>query len=559
MEKLIRFIEKGRPFFEKVSKNRYLRALMNGFVALMPVVIFSSIFMLIAFVPNVFGFFWSDQTLEFLLAPYDYTMGFMGFVIAGTMAKSLTDSFNKDLPIDKQIVPMSTIVASLLGMLFLSTDLTETGITTDFLGTSGIMAAFVSAVVVVNMYYLFIKRNITINLPNEVPGNIASAFEDIMPFSMSIIVIYVINLITRGLTGTHFAQFIIELFQPLFKVADSYAGLIIIALAISFFWFIGIHGPSVVLPAINAIMYQNLTLNQELIQAGERAVHTLTPMVQSFIISIGGTGATFVVPYMFMWLAKSKRNKAVGKAAFIPSSFAVNEPLLFGAPLILNPVFFIPFMLAPAVNVVIYKLFVDVLQMSALSFDIPWTTPGPIGLVMSAGFVPLSFLLAAVILAVDFAIYYPFFKVYDKQILEEELENEANHVDEVEIEETSMEEVIDEAKQNERGEVGVLVLCAGGGTSRQLANSLNAGAKEFDIPLVAVGEQYGSHNDKLPNFDLVVLAPQVASNYSDVKPVTDKLNIKLAKTGGKEYISLTQDPEKSIKFVYNLLDEEDEE
>lgn len=552
MENLVNFIEKARPFFEKISNNKYLRAMMNGFIAIMPLVIFSSIFMLVAYVPNVFGFFWSDEVTAALLTPYNYTMGFMGLVIAGTIAKSLTDSFNKDLPLTKQITPISTIVASLLGVLLLSTDIIEGGITTNYLGTSGIIAAFVAAIIVVNVYNFFLTKNITINLPKEVPGNIASAFEDIMPFSTSILIIYLVDIITRYFAGSHFAQFIIELFQPLFQVADSYVGLIIIALAVSFFWFIGIHGPSVVLPAVNAIMYQNLALNQESIQAGERAVHTLTPMTNSFIITLGGTGATFVVPFMFMWLAKSKRNKAVGKAAVIPSSFAVNEPILFGAPIILNPIFFIPFLLAPVANVVIYKYFVDTLQMGALAFELPWTTPGPIGIVMGTGFAPLSVILAILLLVVSFLIYYPFFKVYDKQILEEELENKENP-DVEEVEDRSVDNLINETGESDNDEVNVLVLCAGGGTSRQLANSLNRGAEEFDVPLVAVGEQYGGHNDMLPNFDLVVLAPQVASNYDDIKPQTDKLGINLVKTGGEEYISLTQDPEGALKFVYQIL------
>lgn len=352
MQGLINMIEKARPAFEAFSRNKYLRSMMNGFVALMPIVIFSSIFMLIAYVPNVWGFYWSDSTVSLLLKPYNYTMGFFGVTIAATIAKSLVDSFNRDLPATNQINAISAMMASLLGMLMLSSNLTDTGVTTDYLGTSGIISAFVSAVIVVNIYNIFIKKHITINLPKEVPGNIASAFEDIMPFSAAIVAIYIVDMITRYFTGVHFAQFVIQLFQPLFQVADSHLGLSIIAAAVSFFWFIGIHGPSVVMPAVNAIMYFNMSLNQELVQHGSRAIHTLVPMTNDFIITLGGTGATFVVPYMFMFLAKSKRNKAVGQAAFIPSSFAVNEPILFGAPLILNPVFFIPFLGAPIVTLI---------------------------------------------------------------------------------------------------------------------------------------------------------------------------------------------------------------
>ena len=131
---------------------------------------------------------------------------------------------------------------------------------------------------------------------------------------------------------------------------------------------------------------------------------------------------------MFMWLTKSKRNKAIGRASVVPTFFGVNEPILFGAPLVLNPVFFIPFILAPIVNVWIFKFFVDVLNMNSFSIFLPWTTPGPLGIVMGTGFAFWSFVLAIVLIVVDVIIYYPFVKVYDEQILEEELGNkEANN------------------------------------------------------------------------------------------------------------------------------------
>ena len=147
-----------------------------------------------------------------------------------------------------------------------------------------------------------------------------------------------------------------------------------------------------------------------------------------FVVTMGGTGATLVVPFMFMWLTKSKRNKAIGRASVVPTFFGVNEPILFGAPLVLNPVFFIPFIFAPIANVWIFKFFVDVLGMNSFSIFLPWTTPGPLGIVMGTGFAFWSFVLAIVLIVVDVIIYYPFVKVYDEQILEEELGNkEANN------------------------------------------------------------------------------------------------------------------------------------
>ncbi len=127
------------------------------------------------------------------------------------------------------------------------------------------------------------------------------------------------------------------------QYADGYLGIALIYGAMSFFWFIGIHGPSIVEPAISAIAFLNLDANLQLVQSGEQAVNIITPGLQYFVATLGGTGATFVVPYIFMLLGKSKQNKAVGKASFIPTSFGVNEPILFGGPLVLNPIFFVPF------------------------------------------------------------------------------------------------------------------------------------------------------------------------------------------------------------------------
>lgn len=137
--------------------------------------------------------------------------------------------------------------------------------------------------------------------------------------------------------------------------ADGYLGIAIIWGAMALFWFVGVHGPSIVEPAIAAIIYANVETNLMLFQNGEQASKVLTVGMGNFVGTMGGTGATLVVPFLFMLFARSKQLKAVGKASFVPVIFAVNEPLLFAAPMILNPYFFIPFLLAPIVNVWIFK------------------------------------------------------------------------------------------------------------------------------------------------------------------------------------------------------------
>ncbi|VOE65194.1 PTS system, lactose-specific IIBC [Streptococcus pneumoniae] len=563
MNKLIAFIEKGKPFFEKLSRNIYLRAIRDGFIAGMPVILFSSIFILIAFVPNSWGFKWSDEVVAFLMKPYSYSMGILALLVAGTTAKSLTDSVNRSMEKTNQINYMSTLLAAIVGLLMLAADSIENGLATGFLGTKGLLSAFLAAFVTVAVYKVCVKNNVTIRMPDEVPPNISQVFKDVIPFTLSVVSLYALDLLARHFVGASVAESIGKFFAPLFSAADGYLGITIIFGAFAFFWFVGIHGPSIVEPAIAAITYANAEVNLNLLQQGMHADKILTSGTQMFIVTMGGTGATLVVPFMFMWLTKSKRNRAIGRASVVPTFFGVNEPILFGAPLVLNPIFFIPFIFAPIANVWIFKFFIETLGMNSFTANLPWTTPAPLGLVLGTNFQVLSFILAALLIVVDVVIYYPFLKVYDEQILEEERSGKSNDKLKEKVAanfNTAKADVIlkkagVEAAQNTiTKETNVLVLCAGGGTSGLLANALNKAAAKYNVPVKAAAGGYGAHREMLPEFDLVILAPQVASNFEDMKAETDKLGIKLAKTEGAQYIKLTRDGKGALAFVQEQFD-----
>lgn len=564
MDKLIIFIEKGKPFFEKLSRNIYLRAIKDGFISSMPAVLFSSIFILIAAVPNIFGFKWSDEQLAFILKPYNYSMGILALLVAGTTAKSLTDSVNtRSMEKTNQINYMSTFLAAVVGLLILAADPIEGGFANGLLGTRGLLTAFLAAFITVNIYKVCIKNNVTIRLPEEVPPNIAQVFKDVIPFALSVLSIYGLDLIVRNIFGTNVAESVGKILAPLFSATDGYIGLAIVFGAYAFFWFVGIHGPSVVEPLIVAISYANIEANVQLVQAGMHADKILNPVTQTFVVTMGGTGATLVVPFMFMWLCKSKRNRIVGRASVVPTFFGVNEPILFGAPIVLNPIFFIPFVTAPIINVWIMKFFVDVLQMNSFSIILPWTTPAPIGIVMGTALAPLSFVLAITLIIIDTLIYYPFVKVYDHQILEEERkgnssselkEKVAANFNTAKADAILEKAGVDAAQNTITEETNVLVLCAGGGTSGLLANALNKAAAEYNVPVKVAAGGYGAHREMLPEFDLVILAPQVASNFEDMKAETDKLGIKLAKTEGAQYIKLTRDGKGALAFVQEQFD-----
>lgn len=557
MNGLIKQIEKGKPFFEKLSRNIYLGAVRDGFLTAMPAILFSSIFILIAAVPEIFGFNWPDAVSTWLWKVYGYSMGVVGLLVSATAARCLAESMNRKLPKNKVINTASVMLASIVSFLLLSVTQVDGNFSTTYMGTKGLLASFVAAFITVNMYKLCVLKDITIKMPKEVPGTISQTFRDIFPFSFAVMAAVVLDLLVHYIFNMSFAEAIIMLLQPLFTAADGYLGIAIIWGAMALFWFVGVHGPSIVEPAIAAIIYANVETNLKLFQEGQHAANVLTVGLGNFVGTMGGTGATLVVPYILLLFAKSKQLKAVGKASFIPVSFAVNEPLLFAAPIILNPYFFVPFLLTPMVNVCIFKFFVDVLDMNSFMYVLPWATPAPIGLILGTGMGVLSIILALVLIAVDFVIYLPFCKAYDDLLVEQEsirAKEESQATEAIETpaithQTTKDPESIPTPSLVTDKEINVLVLCAGAGTSAMLANALTEGAEAYHQPIHAQAGAYGSHYDIMQDYDMVVLAPQVNSYYEDIKADTDRLGIKLIATKGAEYIGLTRNPKAAIDFV----------
>ncbi|WP_338712810.1 lactose-specific PTS transporter subunit EIIC [Lacticaseibacillus paracasei] len=570
MDQFQKRIEKLRPVFEKIAANAYISAIRDGFIAAMPIILFSSVFLMIAYVPNAWGFFWPKGVENNLMLAYNYSMGLLALFVAGTTAKNLTDTKNIQLPKTNQINPISVIMAAMISFFILAALPLKTGSDMTYMGTQGLIAAYLVGLIIPNIYYVCIKNNITIKLPPQVPGNISQTFKDVIPMAASVTTFWAVTIGFKTFTGTNLPKFIIQVLSPLFKASDSYLGLALIAGAMAFFWFCGVQGPSIVSPAVTPIMIANTAANLQLYQAGQHASHVLAYNTMDFVMNFGGTGSTFVLAYLMLLFARSKQLKATGKAAFIPGTFSVNEPVLFGTPIIMNPIFFLPFILTPILNIWMYKFFVTTLGMNSIMYTMPWTLPGPIGLPVATGFAPLSFVLVALMLVVDIALYLPFLKVYDLQLVAEEAETAAqeaaasvagNGTQVVQAATDAIGEpaaalaggsdvTIDESKTNGLSKpTNVLVLCAGGGTSGILANALNKLAEERKIPLQATARAYGQDMDLIEDMDLVILAPQMDSQKGNLKKITDKYGVTMVTTTGREYIQLTQDGDKALKFV----------
>ncbi|RMC42395.1 PTS lactose transporter subunit IIB [Lactobacillus sp. ESL0233] len=578
MKVVIKQIEKAQPIFQKIAANKYLRAVRDGFIALMPIIIFSSIFLLIANVPLIWHFAWPVKVANALNMFYNMSMGVLALMASSSVAKALTDSLNLDLPKIAQIPTIGVQFTAQISFILVAVDtltdkLNNIYFAISMIGTKGLICAFLVAFIVPNVYYVCFKNHITIKLPSAVPQNIASAFENIIPFAISTGFFWVFSLVFRALTGTNLAAWIIQVLSPLFTAADGYVGLAIVYGAMAFFWFIGIQGPSIVEPAVTAIYLSNVESNLTAWKAGNiaGANHILAQGTQYFVATLGGTGATLVITLMFAFWAKSKGLKAVGRAASIPVLFGVNEPILFGAPLILNPVFFIPFILTPIVNVWLFKIFVDIFHMPGFIYNLPWTTPGTLGLIMGTGFSIVAIVLSIVLLVVDTVMYYPFFKAYDIQKCNEEKQHaeedqndanstavishneetagEVNTINDGQTAKAGLSSKIPLSKTKDGKELNVLVLCAGGGTSGILAKALNKLASENSLPLSVAATSFGSHHDLLSGMDIVILAPQMHAMKDELEKECKQNNAKMITTTGKQYINMTQHADKCLDLI----------
>lgn len=571
--------DKLKPGFEAIAANKYVSAVRDGFIACMPIIIFSSIFMMIAYVPNAWGFYWPDNVTNTLLIAYNYSMGLLALFVAGTTAKNLTDSKNLDLPKTNQINPVAVIIAAEISFIILSIVPLKTGVDLTYLGTQGLICAYIVGLIVPNIYYVCIKNNITVKLPPQVPGNIAQSFKDLIPLGASITAFWIAGFLFKAATGTVLPRWIINVLSPVFQASDTYIGLCIIAGAMAFFWFCGVQGPSIVSPAVTPIMIANTAANLVQYQAGAHVSHVFAQNAMDYVMNFGGTGSTFIIAYVLVIAAKSAQLKAVGKAAIVPASFSVNEPVLFGLPIIMNPIFLVPFLITPMVNISLFKFFVTTLGMNGMMYYLPWTVPAPIGIVAATGFAPLSFVFVGLILVLDVLIFLPFFHQYDKQLVAEELakkqELEAKNklaldgdtgmtVANVSVEMPASSETNTDDTETatpplhgeeyfKNNEVDVLVLCAGGGTSGILANALNKLSKERGLKLSATARAYGQDMDLIQNMNMVILAPQMESMKENLQKITDKYGVKLVTTTGRQYIELTNNGDMALDFVESNL------
>ena len=409
----------------KIANNRYLMAIRNGMSVIIPLVIIGSCFTILLNFPvdswKTFIAPWASK----LSVVSQFTMDFMAIFAVIGIVSSLCDVY--------KINKVST--SALAVTAFLITTVTPVTITPiaakaanlsasgNFLpmvnfGSKGLFTAILISIFTVEVVRFFVVKKLVIRMPNGVPEAVIYSFMTLIPGIFVILVVWTLH-VALGFDVTTFLQWV---FSPIQAFAgNNLLSVIIPILVIMIVWIFGIHGMIIATPLLSPFWVKNLSANVAATTAGHAIPNFMTEQFFQWFVWMGGAGATLGLTILLVFKSKSTFCKQMGRYTIIPGIFNINEPLLFGMPMIMNPYFALPMILAPLTAGFITYVAMQVLHL--ISFPIalvPWTLPAPIGALMATGFDWRAAVLAIFNILVTAIIYYPFFRAFDKKMLEQE-------------------------------------------------------------------------------------------------------------------------------------------
>lgn len=430
MEKFLNFLEKVlEPIAVRIAGNKYMLALRDGFVYTLPFTLTGSIFLLLAFfpVPAVAEFMESTGLQSYLLLVSGVTFDLMAVLAVLGISYHLAKSNEDDAFV---VAVLSLIIFFLLQApehMMEDGTLVSGVISKQYLGAQGVFTAIVIGMLVPYIFNKIIKRNLTIKLPDQVPPAVAQSFAAIFPVAIIIMTFWLFQVFTLALTDfTSLSQIIYFVIQtPLQRVGNSFFGVLLTITLPQLFWFFGLHGSTIVMgimsPIYQANSLENLALYQEGMLSLENGAHLVTQNLFDSFMNIGGSGMTLGITVLLLnrKLFKSKQNNELGKLAIGPGIFTINEPVIFGTPIVFNPLLFVPFVLTP---IVVSFITLSSIQLGIVppfnGLILPWTTPPIISGFLICGW--KGSVLQIFNIIVSALIYYPFYKVLDRQYVKRE-------------------------------------------------------------------------------------------------------------------------------------------
>ncbi|WP_125580102.1 PTS sugar transporter subunit IIC [Lacticaseibacillus suibinensis] len=422
MKKLMDFLEKYfMPVADKIGNQRHLLAIRNGLISIMPLTIVGSIFVIFLNLP-IDGY---DQMIAgfrpILDIPFRFTVGIMGLYAAFSVAHYLGSSYKLD-PLSSGLLAVVGYLISVVTPVRVTEDVKNVISAGNYLSiadisSTSLFGAIVAAVVSVEIYHFFVEHKITIKLPATVPPAVLKSFEALIPA-------FVIMMLFWGLRyGLKFDMnsFITLLVSPLkhFMVGNSLFGGLLTVFLIQLFWSFGIHGENVLGPIIRPMWDAAILENMDVFAKTGNA-HALpnifTEQFLQWFVQIGGSGTTIALAILFL-TSRSKFAKQMGKMTIVPGLFNISEPLVFGTPIVMNLILVIPFILSPIVLTIVSYIATITGLVPMMMAKLPFTMIGPIGALMSTNWSIPAAILNVVNILIAIAIYYPFFKIFEREQL----------------------------------------------------------------------------------------------------------------------------------------------
>jgi len=410
--------EKIELYAGKLASQRHLVALRNGIVLGMPLIIIGSLFLILGNLPSEAYMNW---IADVGIAPYfskitNGSFGLMGLIAVFGIANSLTRYYGKD--------GISAGVIALSAFVIVTPDLATdagTGIGYTYVGSAGLFIAIVVGLITAEIFSFAVEKDWTIKMPEGVPPAVSRSFSALIPGFLVILlfgVLYAIIDMTGVADGNIHVLVTETIGRPFTAVGSSLWGSLLMIFLNSFFWFLGIHGQNIIGPIMNPIWLQNTDQNRLALEAGEALPNIITNEFMTIFVWIGGGGSTLGLAIVLAFFTKSERAKALGALTLPSGIFNINEPLIFGLPIVLNFKLLIPFIAAPIVMAIIsYFAMTTGLVASPAGIVVPWTMPPIISGYLASGGAISAALLQVVTLLTSVVIYYPFMRSLDKEYL----------------------------------------------------------------------------------------------------------------------------------------------
>ncbi|EMJ6440019.1 MULTISPECIES: PTS sugar transporter subunit IIC [Bacillus] len=425
MNKFVTFLDKNLSGpMARLSEQRHLQAIRDGVISALPFIIVGSFFLIVAFPPlpkDSFISVWALKNQTSILIPYRLTMFIMSLYIAFGIGYNLAKSYKLDALSGAQLAVCSlllTLTPELIDKKGFMLPMTN-------LGGHGLFVTMIVSILSVEILRFCKKNNVTIKMPEQVPPSVSRSFEALIPAAFVIIMISLITVVFK--VDLHYV--VDKLAAPLVKAGDSYFGVIIPVFLITFFWSFGIHGVSVVGTVARPLWDVYLGKNGEAVASGASHFPFIAPEpFYQWFIWIGGSGATLGLVLAMIIFGRSKYSKALSRTCIVPGIFNINEPVIFGLPIVLNPILIIPFIITPLVTATIAYAATAMGFVTPTHIMPPWTLPAPIGAYLATGGDWRAIVLVFINITISFLIYLPFFKMYDKNMLEIEKNGDGESV-----------------------------------------------------------------------------------------------------------------------------------